>query len=60
MDKDRSESVAHKVKGVVKEAVGRVTGDTKTHAEGTAEKHAGKVQTNLGGAKDAAHETLRH
>ena len=60
MDKDRSEGVAHKAKGAVKEAAGRVTGDARTHAEGTAEKHAGKVQTNLGSAKDAARETLKH
>jgi uncharacterized protein YjbJ (UPF0337 family) len=36
-----------------------VTGDAKTQAEGAAEKAAGKVQNTVGGAKDAAHETLK-
>ena len=34
MDKDRVEGAAHRIKGAVKEAVGKVTGDTKTQAEG--------------------------
>ena len=59
MDKDRSEGIAHKVKGAVKEAVGKITGDTKTHAEGTAEKHAGKAQNAVGGAKDTVRDTLK-
>ena len=58
MDKDRVGGAAHQVKGAVKEAVGKVTGDTKTEAEGAAEKAAGKVQNAVGGVKDAARETL--
>jgi uncharacterized protein YjbJ (UPF0337 family) len=58
MDKDRVEGAAHQVKGAVKEAVGKVTGDTKTEAEGAAEKAAGKVQNAVGGVKDAARETV--
>jgi uncharacterized protein YjbJ (UPF0337 family) len=54
MDKDRVEGAAHQVKGGVKEAVGKVTGDKKTQAEGTAEKAAGKVQNTAGGVKDTA------
>ena len=53
MDKDRVVG-AHQAKGAVKEAVGKVTGDAKTQAEGTAEKAAGKVQNTVGGAKDTA------
>ncbi len=53
MDKDRVEGVAHQVKGSVKEAAGKVTGDKKTQAEGAAEKAAGKVQNAVGGAKGA-------
>jgi uncharacterized protein YjbJ (UPF0337 family) len=56
MDKDRVEGVAHQAKGAVKEAAGKLTGDTKTQAEGTAEKAAGKVQNAAGGAKDAVRE----
>jgi uncharacterized protein YjbJ (UPF0337 family) len=58
MDKDRVEGVGHQVKGAVKEAVGKVTGDTKTEAEGAAEKTAGKVQNAVGGLKDSAREAI--
>jgi len=57
MDKDRIAGVAHQIKGRVKEAVGKVTGDAKTRAEGAAEKTAGRVQNAVGGAKDAIRET---
>ena len=33
--------------------------DSKTQAEGIAEKAAGKLQNSVGGAKDAARETLK-
>ena len=58
MDKDRFEGTAHQVKGAIKEAAGKVTGDTKTQAEGAAEKAAGKVQNAVGGLKDSAREAL--
>jgi uncharacterized protein YjbJ (UPF0337 family) len=56
MDKDRVEGVGHQVKGGVKEAVGKVTGDKKIQAEGATEKAAGKVQNAVGGAKDAVRD----
>jgi len=59
MDKDRIEGVGHQAKGSVKEAVGKMTGDKKTEAEGKAERAAGKVQNAVGGAKDAARETVK-
>jgi uncharacterized protein YjbJ (UPF0337 family) len=59
MDKDRIDGAARQVKGSIKEAVGKVTGDSKTQAEGIAEKAAGKLQNSVGGAKDAARETLK-
>ena len=58
MDKDRVEGVGQQAKGAVKEAFGKVTGDTKTEAEGKADKTAGKAQNAVGGAKDAARDTL--
>ena len=58
MDKDRIDGAAKQAKGAIKEAVGKVTGDKKTQAEGVAEKAAGKVQNSVGGAKDAARKTL--
>lgn len=59
MDKDRVEGAAHQAKGAVKEAIGKVTGDTKTQAEGAAEKAAGKVQNAVGGMKDSARDALK-
>ena len=44
MDKDRIEGAAKQIKGTIKEAIGKVTGDTKIEAEGVAERAAGKVQ----------------
>jgi uncharacterized protein YjbJ (UPF0337 family) len=58
MDKDRIEGAARQVKGTIKEAIGKVTGDAKIQAEGVAEKAAGKLQSNIGGAKDAARDIL--
>jgi uncharacterized protein YjbJ (UPF0337 family) len=59
MDKDRIAGAAHRVKGAVKETVGKVTGDAKTRADGAAEKVAGKVQNAVGGAKDAIREAAK-
>jgi uncharacterized protein YjbJ (UPF0337 family) len=59
MDKDRIEGVAKQVKGSIKEAIGKVTGDTKTEAEGKAEKVAGKVQNAVGGAKDSLRDAVK-
>ena len=53
MDKDRIKGSAKQAKAV-KEAVGQVTGDAKSKAEGKTEKAAGKVQNAIGGLKDAA------
>jgi uncharacterized protein YjbJ (UPF0337 family) len=58
MDRDRVEGMAKQVKGSVKEAIGKVTGDGKTEAEGKAEKAAGKVQNTVGGAKDGVRDAL--
>jgi uncharacterized protein YjbJ (UPF0337 family) len=52
MDKDRVEGSLKQAKGNVKEAAGKVTGDTKLQAEGKADKAAGKVQNAVGGLKD--------
>jgi uncharacterized protein YjbJ (UPF0337 family) len=52
MDKDRVAGSAKQAKGTIKEKVGKVTGDTKTEAEGKADKAAGKVQSTVGGIKD--------
>ena len=53
MDKDRIEGSANQAKGAIKEAAGKVTGDSKLQAEGKADKVSGTVQNAVGGAKDA-------
>ena len=54
MDKDRAEGIGKQVKGSIKEAIGKVTGDSETQAEGSAEKIVGKAQSAVGSAKDKA------
>jgi uncharacterized protein YjbJ (UPF0337 family) len=59
MDKDRSAGIGHQVKGSVKEAAGKVTGDKKLEAEGKGEKIGGKVQNAVGGAKDSVRDATK-
>ncbi len=56
MDQGRTEGVSKKGSGSLKEAIGKVTGDTETQARGTAEKTAGRVEDAVGGAKDAVRD----
>jgi uncharacterized protein YjbJ (UPF0337 family) len=51
--KDNLKGSFHKVKGTIKEEVGKVTGDRNLKAEGKAEKKTGKVQQRIGHAKEA-------
>jgi uncharacterized protein YjbJ (UPF0337 family) len=53
------EGAAKQVKGSVKEAMGKVTGNRVTQAEGAAEKLAGRVQSKVGEAADAVRERLK-
>ena len=59
MDKDRSAGIGRQVKGSVKEAAGKVTGDKKLEAEGKGDKVGGKVQNAVGGAKDSVRDALK-
>jgi uncharacterized protein YjbJ (UPF0337 family) len=52
MDKDRIEGAGKQVKGAIKDAAGKVTGDAKLQSEGNADKAAGKIQNAVGGVKD--------
>lgn len=54
VDKDRIAGAGNQMKGSIKEAVGNVTGDTKLQIDGKADKAKGKVQSAIGGLKDAA------
>lgn len=58
MDKDRIEGSAKEVKGTVKEAFGKATGDAKLRSDGKSDKVEGKIQNAVGGAKDAVRDAL--
>ena len=59
MDKDRIKGTATNLKGKVKEAAGKVTGDAKLKTEGKTDQVAGKLQNAVGGAKDAIRDAVR-
>ncbi len=59
MDKDRIKGTAEQVKGSIKEAVGKVTGNDRLEIEGKAEQISGKAQAGIGKAKDAARDALK-
>jgi len=52
MDQDRINGAADQTKGAVKEAAGKVTGDTKLKVEGQLDKAKGQVESTVGKAKD--------
>ena len=52
-DHDRVEGAAKNIGGKIKEAAGKVTGDSKLQAEGKADQVEGKVQNTVGGVKDS-------
>ena len=60
MDKDRIEGAADKAKGGVKDAVGKMTGDSKLQAEGKLDKAKGSMKNAIGGAKDAIKNASRN
>jgi uncharacterized protein YjbJ (UPF0337 family) len=59
MDKDRIAGAAKQAKGAIKDAAGKLLGDSKLKAEGKADKVEGKVQNAVGGAKDAVRDAVR-
>ena len=58
MDRNRIAGSAKEIKGTVKEAVGKVVGDTKLESEGKADKIEGKVQNVIGRLKDTLRRKL--
>ena len=52
MNKDQDEGRIDQVKGAIKETTGKVVGNDKLKAEGHADKIVGKVQANVGDAKE--------
>jgi uncharacterized protein YjbJ (UPF0337 family) len=52
MDKDRVKGAAKNTTGKMKEAAGKMTGDSKMQAEGKMNRASGNVQNTVGTAKD--------
>ena len=59
MDKEHIKGAADKVKGSIKEAAGKVTGDASLEAEGKIDKAKGAAHNALGDAKDAVKRATR-
>jgi uncharacterized protein YjbJ (UPF0337 family) len=53
MDNDRVKGMADQAKGSLKDAAGKVTGDSKLQAEGKMDKAKGKIENAVGGVKDS-------
>jgi uncharacterized protein YjbJ (UPF0337 family) len=53
VDENRIEGSAKNIGGKIKEGFGKLTGDSKTQAEGKADQAEGKVQNTVGGIKDS-------
>lgn len=58
VDKDRVKGAGKQAKGRIKEAAGKVTGDTKLRGEGKAEKAEGKARSTVGGIKDKVRDAV--
>ena len=59
MDEDRLKGTGKQVSGSIKEALGKVTGDTTMQADGAAEKTAGKAQNTVGGTEDTVRDAVK-
>jgi uncharacterized protein YjbJ (UPF0337 family) len=56
MDREHVKGAADKVKGAVKDAAGKMTGDKKLQAEGKIDKAKGEAHKVAGDVKDAARQ----
>ncbi|MFZ0836316.1 MAG: CsbD family protein [Xanthobacteraceae bacterium] len=53
MDREHVKGAADKAKGAIKDAAGKITGDTKLEAEGKIDKAKGSAHNAAGDVKDA-------
>ena len=53
MDREHVKGAADKAKGAIKDAAGKITGDTKLEAEGKIDKAKGSAHNVAGDVKDA-------
>lgn len=58
MDRDRIKGMGDQAKGSMKDAAGKVTGDTKLQAEGKMDKVKGKLENAAGGARDTMRDQV--
>lgn len=56
MNEDRIEGAGHEIKGAVKEAAGKITGDKSTEVKGKIEKNVGSAQREVGEIKEDREE----
>ena len=54
MDREHVKGAADKAKGAMKDAAGKLTGDTKLQSEGKIDKAKGAAHDAAGDVKDAA------
>ncbi len=59
MSTNRVEGAAHKASGAIKEAAGKISGDTELEAKGAAEKAGGHIQNKVGKAQDEIGDALK-
>ena len=60
MNKDQVEGRIDQVKGAIKEATGKVVGNDQLKAEGHADKIVGKVQADVGDAKETIKDAVNN
>ncbi len=58
VNKDQVAGLVKQVKGSVKKAAGKATGNRRVQAEGAADKIAGKLQKAYGDVKDKVRKAL--
>lgn len=56
MDREHVKGAVDKAKGAIKDAAGKMTGDTKMQAEGKADKAKGAARKVAGDVKDAVRD----
>jgi uncharacterized protein YjbJ (UPF0337 family) len=59
MDREHVKGTADKVKGAVKDTVGKLTGDEKLQAEGKLDKAKGAAHNVAGDVKDAVRDATK-
>jgi uncharacterized protein YjbJ (UPF0337 family) len=59
MDREHVKGATDKVKGAVKDAAGKLTGDEKMQAEGKMDKAKGATHNAAGDAKDTVRDATR-